>query len=137
MVDNMPAEEVLKVPSEPEPMPVPEPTMYEVPEEPPPRRVKGHSLPESSPKPTQIEKADRLELENNQLKLENIQLQLQIMQSDLAKALTTRNQLVEAMKKMRVLMQEKYGVDIAAVKIDDAGNFTPLTQTGPITPPQV
>ncbi len=78
------------------------------------------------PKPSTISKEDQLELQVFQLEMQNVQLQLQVMQADMQKALTHRNEIMEKVKKKRVEMQEKYGVDITKVNIDDKGKITPI-----------
>lgn len=95
------------------PKPVPEPVAVE-------------EKPATPPKPQKVSREDRLEVENLSMKIQNVQLQLQIMQSDLQKALMTRNDLVEQMKKKRDEYMQKYGIDIATVAIADDGTVTPL-----------
>lgn len=86
--------------------------------------------PEAKKGPVVVAKEDRVELENFQLRLQNVQLQMQIMQADLAKALGERDRLVVSMRNKRDEILKKYGIDIAAVKINDDGTVTPLPQKG-------
>lgn len=73
--------------------------------------------------PTVIDREDRLEAELLQTKLQNVQFQLQLMQADLQKAMESRNGLINEMTKFRTSFQEKYGVDLAKIHINDDGTF--------------
>lgn len=78
---------------------------------------------DATPKPTVLTKEDRLELENLQLKASNIQLQLTVMQADIQKAIAERDVVVKAMADKRQEVLEKYGVDIATVRVGPKGEF--------------
>jgi hypothetical protein len=81
-------------------------------------------MPEGSP--TVIDREDRLEAELLQTKIQNVQFQLQLMQADLQKALETRNTLINQMTTFREVFQNKYGVDLAKLHINDDGTFKVL-----------
>ena len=86
-------------------------------------------------KPVVFSPEDRLRAEKLALQMQNIQLQLQIMQSDLQKAIGSRNTLVVQMNALRDEYLKKYGVDIAKVQINDDGTYTMLQQQVPGVPP--
>ncbi len=99
---------------------------FNLPKPEPAESLRRHAVPQGPPpaqKPTKVSKEDRLEVEVLSMKLQNVQLQMQIMQSDLAKALATRDQLVEKFKEKREYFLQTYGVDITAINIDDEGNI--------------
>lgn len=83
---------------------------------------------EEKPKPTVVDRADRLEAELLTSRLQNIQLQLQIMQQDMVKAGEARNAVVKRMQEFRVEFMQKYGLDLTKVIINDDGTFRPVKE---------
>lgn len=74
-----------------------------------------------------ISTEDRLQAELLQAKMQNIQFQLQLLQSDVQKAIESRNNLVGEMKKLRELFQERYGLDLAKIQINPDGTVQEAT----------
>lgn len=79
--------------------------------------------------PTTIELVDRLRAENLNAKMQNVQLQLQLMQSELQKALSSRNELATQAQQLRDEFREKYGVALERLKINDDGTYVEVQGT--------
>lgn len=79
--------------------------------------------------PTTIDLVDRLRAENLNAKMQNVQLQLQLMQSELQKALSSRNELATQAQTLRDEFREKYGVALERLKINDDGTYAEVQGT--------
>jgi hypothetical protein len=81
-------------------------------------------------KPTIVEDADRLQVENIQLKAEKLQLELGNLNLQIQSCLTRRNMLQGEMDKLRRKMLDKYGFDLASVQINEDGTVQPAQIPG-------